>query len=262
LRLLFTRPGELTRAYNAGQRVRYVTPLKLYLFASVAFFLVLSFSAPKAATLQTERPRDAGPWVVRIGSSSPAPSSTTSPSPSPSAGAPPPGGHPSQSWSNADEFDEWLKKPENAGAMPAFLQPHVRALLKSPEGFMGGLIDLLSKASMVLVPIHALLLKLAYFQSRRFYGEHIVFSLHLHAFAYVAFAVAIGATARASDELGSLANCVVMIAGGVYSSLAARTAYGEGLLRSAIKMMAVGVGYVAALFAVVTIAAAAAFFTA
>ncbi len=67
LRLLFTRPGELTRAYHAGERVRYVTPLKLYLFASVAFFLALSFSAPKAATVQAERPRDARPLVLHIG---------------------------------------------------------------------------------------------------------------------------------------------------------------------------------------------------
>jgi hypothetical protein len=269
LRLLLTRPGELTRAYNAGARVRYVTPLKLYLFASVAFFLVLSFAAPKAASPRFERvhnPKPEGMHVVLGGapwpSSAPSSSSSSSSAPSPGSGASPPAQTAPNSWTDAETFDEWLKKPENAGAMPAFIQPHVRALLKSPEGFMGGLVDLLSKASMVLVPIHALLLKLAYLRSRRFYGEHIVFSLHLHAFAYLAFAIAMGGLVRAPDSVASGAESVVMIAGAVYASLAARRAYGEGLARSAIKMSAVGVGYVLALFAVVTLAASAAFFMA
>jgi peptidoglycan/LPS O-acetylase OafA/YrhL len=38
MRLLLTRPGFLTREYIAGRRVRYVSPLRLYLFFSVVFF--------------------------------------------------------------------------------------------------------------------------------------------------------------------------------------------------------------------------------
>src|SRR3954464_15280484 len=38
--LLFRRPGTLTREYNAGRRVAYTTPLRLYLIASVAYFFV------------------------------------------------------------------------------------------------------------------------------------------------------------------------------------------------------------------------------
>jgi len=37
---LFRRPGLLTREYNAGRRVSYTTPLRLYLVASVAYFFV------------------------------------------------------------------------------------------------------------------------------------------------------------------------------------------------------------------------------
>lgn len=36
--LLFARPGHLTRTYLAGKRVRYTSPLRLYLAASVLFF--------------------------------------------------------------------------------------------------------------------------------------------------------------------------------------------------------------------------------
>jgi hypothetical protein len=39
---LFRHPGLLTREYNAGRRVRYTTPLRLYLIASVTYFFVAS----------------------------------------------------------------------------------------------------------------------------------------------------------------------------------------------------------------------------
>lgn len=38
--VLLTRPGKLTNDFNAGRRARYVHPLRLYLLASIAFFLI------------------------------------------------------------------------------------------------------------------------------------------------------------------------------------------------------------------------------
>src|SRR6266545_4432215 len=38
LRLLFTRPGVLTREHIAGRRASYLPPLRLYLICSVAYF--------------------------------------------------------------------------------------------------------------------------------------------------------------------------------------------------------------------------------
>jgi hypothetical protein len=43
LRLLLTRPGFLTREYFEGRRARYVSPIRLYLLASVVCFAVTSF---------------------------------------------------------------------------------------------------------------------------------------------------------------------------------------------------------------------------
>ena len=39
---LISRPGVLTREYLAGKRVRSLLPLRLYLSASVIYFLLLS----------------------------------------------------------------------------------------------------------------------------------------------------------------------------------------------------------------------------
>ena len=45
LRWLLFKPGWLTLEYIAGKRTRYVTPLRLYLFFSVVFFLLLSVTS-------------------------------------------------------------------------------------------------------------------------------------------------------------------------------------------------------------------------
>lgn len=43
---LYFRPGYLSNEYFAGRRVRYVTPLRLYVFLSLVAFLVISFVTP------------------------------------------------------------------------------------------------------------------------------------------------------------------------------------------------------------------------
>jgi hypothetical protein len=44
---LFRHPGRLTREYNAGRRVRYTSPLRLYLIASFAYFFTVAVLPPR-----------------------------------------------------------------------------------------------------------------------------------------------------------------------------------------------------------------------
>ena len=46
LKPLLLRPGFLTNEYNAGRRVRYLSPLKVYLTLSLVFFLALAWKHP------------------------------------------------------------------------------------------------------------------------------------------------------------------------------------------------------------------------
>jgi len=55
LAALLLRPGMLTRAFIEGRRVRFVSPIRLYLFASFAFFLALWISG--FAMIQFHIPR-------------------------------------------------------------------------------------------------------------------------------------------------------------------------------------------------------------
>ena len=44
LGVLFTRPGFLSREFSENRRARYLSPFRLYLFTSIAFFFVLALS--------------------------------------------------------------------------------------------------------------------------------------------------------------------------------------------------------------------------
>lgn len=44
LALLFFKPAELTREYRAGRKLRYISPLRLYITASFLFFLVVKIA--------------------------------------------------------------------------------------------------------------------------------------------------------------------------------------------------------------------------
>lgn len=63
IRLLFTRPGLMTKECAAGRRARYVSPLRLYLTFSVLFFAATAFvGAPPTFFKDAQRGR-----VIQIG---------------------------------------------------------------------------------------------------------------------------------------------------------------------------------------------------
>lgn len=52
--LLF-QPGFLTNAFLSGKRVRYIPPLRMYIFISLAFFLVLSLLGDSSIRVESEQ---------------------------------------------------------------------------------------------------------------------------------------------------------------------------------------------------------------
>ncbi len=211
---LLLRPGELTRTYNEGKRVRYVTPLKTYLFASVAFFVLFSFSNVQTNT---------------IGIS----------------------GDPQQ-------LRDALDAPSHAD-LPAFLIPHLRAIADSPRGFEAALVDMTSKVMVALVPIQALLLKMAYLRSRRSYGEHVIYCLHAHAFIYLVGAVSCAIHLLHLPKVGSVLSALGLVWIGAYLIVSARRVYGGSWATTTMKMvfmaaaygLALGAGLVSTMYLVV-----------
>jgi len=186
LRLLLLRPGGLTREYLAGRRRRYVLPLRLYLSASFLFFLVLKL-VPSAGEAVLQAPAGAHPAGVgaaaeaRIGADAAAPRARESEP----AGASAP-------------ITPQVLSPVDCGAAgrPAcgpFERLAQRAAARynaDPQGlsreFRSHLVGSAPYAVFLLLPVFAAITMLAYRNRRMTYGEHVVFSLHLHAFWFLA----------------------------------------------------------------------------
>jgi hypothetical protein len=59
VRTLFAQPGRLTEEFLAGKRKTYTSPLRLYLFISVAFFLLMAWVAGQGLLLDQGQSMDA-----------------------------------------------------------------------------------------------------------------------------------------------------------------------------------------------------------
>jgi hypothetical protein len=108
--------------------------------------------------------------------------------------------------------------------------------------------DRLAKSIILLVPVFAALLRLLY--RRRRYVAHLVFSLYLHSFAFLALLIGllIDLAMRAGEGEG-LGNGFSVLVIAVYSFLALRRVYGQGRFLTVVKMAALLIGYLVALIA-------------
>lgn len=210
--LLF-RPGFLSREYSAGRRVRYINPLRLYIFSSILFFLVAwnvtspnffrfdnSDSAAKATkspdtaaalTAAQQHEIRASPYLsaaqkqALLGATAggahqgkSAPDASRTPAAAGSSSAPVPGVTVNDSAGNDNRVHFtilWRKidMPKNE------FEAQVSRAIQS----------YLPKLMFVFLPLVALLLKLFYIRSRRYYTEHLIFALHNHAFIFVTMLV-------------------------------------------------------------------------
>lgn len=197
---LITRPGYLTNAYNSGRHVRYVTPLRLYLFFSVLFFLVLNTrqskldlssvsgpshsSTPKSAAAKQAsslRPGSVSGVVgemvnvdvpgarFNLGSTKGEVRSLNDIPDSPEQLAREAGIS-----RKMDRNERWI------------FRQVVRLKQIGVGGFISRFVTNLPTMMFFMLPLFAFAVKLLYLRNGRLYVEHLVFLLHVHAFLYLA----------------------------------------------------------------------------
>lgn len=161
LLLLLAQPGELTRRYLAGQRKRYVLPLRLYLTISVIVLLAvrwLAVNAPQdeAAITFDKPPEQTTLSLLELG--------------------------PARAGLKDGTF-YCEKLPES------MCQRLRKRMSLNPEDIrrewaemQQRLISAIGPAMFLVLPSFALWLKLAWRNRRLRYTEHLVFALHVHAF--------------------------------------------------------------------------------
>lgn len=159
---LFFRPGRLTSEYIAGRRRKYVLPLRLYITASFLFFLIV-----KVFGTGVELEITVAPSELAAPAASGAASDTNR--------------------------SHCLTQPDQCNLVER-ITAKARDLASRPEELQNKFIPDLQRqmlsmapyAALVMQPLFAGLIQLAYRNRRRPYGEYFLFSLHMHAFWFLA----------------------------------------------------------------------------
>ncbi len=205
-RELLFQPGKLTVDFLAGRRARFVPPIRLYIFLSAVFFFLLNqnkeslnFSfegaepAPQPAVAPTAKAgqqvlqgiqADSGGIHVRFGRQRLYVSRNTLNNPALlgrlAAG-------------NRTTIDSILTAqhvtPDWVSRLA--LKRIGRANLATEEEKDHALLRNLSVGMFVLMPLFALLLKVFYRRQRPLYIQHLIFSVHVHCFFFLLFALAL-----------------------------------------------------------------------
>lgn len=191
LRLLVLHPGQLTREFLAGRRTRYVPPLRLYIFLSFLLFLVLGLM-PTQFKVQGNLTSERAAAEEEVREVAPGPPGQTEAEP-----------------------------PKEAKDLEAA----AHKALQDPEVFLEHLIHWASHLMFVLLPLFAGLLALLFLGNRRYYVEHVIFSIHVHSFAFLLFLAEALLNLLPWKAAGSLGSWL-LLALPVYLGVAMKRVYG------------------------------------
>jgi len=253
LGLLLGRPGRLTREYLEGRRRRYVLPLRLYLSASFLFFVVMKLipsAIGEATTVNVNANDERVAAAVEIASAARGGLATRGLSPvgmaaasGASAATPPRAGERPPALMVSD-----CGRPGHAACGPAarWLNGLLQRSRDDPKAFVEHLrahaLAIAPYAIFLLLPVFAAIVMLVYRSRGRTYGEHFVFSLHLHAFWFLAL-LAIALLPKDPSDL-------LLLAIPVYGVMAMRTVYDGGwwatIARASVASVLYGTALIAA----------------
>jgi uncharacterized protein DUF3667 len=195
--LLF-RPGFLTREFLRGRRARYLPPFRLYIVASVIFFLIASTGVHKAAFLQVGT-EDGVPKSFKVDVAQLDALEKLQPVVAPKGAAPAdPDETPEDRDGDAHEPPAKEPTPQERVASVcggngnfAFglpLAPRVqeacrKIVIDKGHGLAEAMFHNLPRALIILIQLLALVMRLMYW--RRSYVEHLLFFVHNHAFTFL-----------------------------------------------------------------------------
>jgi hypothetical protein len=178
LRLLIFKPGQLTAQFLRGRRVPYINPLRLYLTLSLVMFALIKLNGVDLPQVTLDQ-KSIGASYTHTG---PDPAD-----PRKRAAA-------TLSITAHETSEDQLSIVTAAMKLAARVNQHwannAASFMRAPpeekadilnHGFLANLPYMLIGA----LPLFALYLKLIYRRSGHRYGEHLVFALHVSAFAFL-----------------------------------------------------------------------------
>lgn len=195
-------PGLLTTEFLAGRRRRYVRPLPLYISLSFALFLLMSFIPSELIQIDGLKDlKDPGTkeYIVprdQINKGKPIFQFSD---------------EETDAYNVKDGLPE-LKLLEAKMGLPNWLKPLFKRYYdaaqrwnKDPQAQLTRFLPVfqtkLPYAVFALVPLFAVSTSLLYWRRNRWYAEHFLFALHLHAFVFLTMLVTMGGNSTAAAPL-------------------------------------------------------------
>jgi hypothetical protein len=278
LKPLFFKPGRLTNEYNSGHRAQYLHPVKMYIFISLVFFLIAFRGNHQVREVkETAVTRHAADSVKRrvVDSVSAAQHFTAAQKkdladkikiePVSEDGKI----KYNTDYNIGDNINVFGLKIDRNGSYDAYLVKQAklpankrdniieRYMTRKSYDWMGqgkdaqkmfieGLQHNSPKVMFLILPLFALILKIAFGKNHKFYVEHIIYAIHLHCFIFL-FLIAVNiinmtiphSWKGVSDWVGILATIVIIWY--IYRSL--RMVYNRSRWRTVSKMIGVSFMY-------------------
>ena len=264
---LIIRPGKLTRDYLLGRRARFMPPFRTYLVLSVVFFLVAFFDPreefnvlfePAAESTEEAEAADQSAEEIRQGILADlaedgiiAGDEALHDDPDDSDGV---------SFNVSDDESGVncnLEDLESAD-MPDWLANRMtperlqlvceRVIADDGRAMSEKLRDNVPAALFFLLPLMALILKIMYPLSKRYYVEHLLFVVHNHAFVFLILTLQIlfariASLASISEKVIDIVLIGAAIYIPVYLFRSMQRVYGQGVFVTALKFMFLALSY-------------------
>ncbi|MCB1044793.1 MAG: DUF3667 domain-containing protein [Acidobacteria bacterium] len=266
LKPLFIKPGALTESFMLGHRVRFVPPLRLFIFSSLIFFVTIHYSMPINRDIVIKTDAE----TTEQGVDDPnKPTDQATDNQDPDTEQPNPAS-PAKNKKHKFNVDTGLEGNDT------FLGRKINELVKRQEArfehldedeaarlFVNQLFRVLSKALLLIMPLFALFLKLLYIRRDPFYLDHLIFAFHYHAFLFVFITCVIifnlifdGTWVVVSTVL----SCIFVPQ--VYMYLSLKRVYQQGWIRTLVKYFLLMTCYFGTMIPFASIIALLAFLTA
>jgi len=235
------RPGFLTVEWTSGRRARFSSPLRLYLLASFVFFLATGLVGDIGPTTRLGEPPDEATLravqgrldAAGIRAEVIAPVKDTGSGPQVIAGT-----------------EEQHRRLRARGWLGRTIDDRWRAFARMPREEAVSRVDAAirewsPRVMFFLVPAAVAILALLW--RRRWISEHVVLSLHLHAFAFSVLTVLLLARLIPWPWTREVLRAVLFLGLGAYFLVALRRVYGQPWGRTVPKAVAAGLLYLVAL---------------
>ncbi len=237
---LLTRPGHLTGEYLRGRRVHYMPPLRMYLVITLALFFMIATVPGLYDVFVLQNTGGGVSLNVDLDGDSQDESASDSPAEAP---------QPSEDGSDdtqedSDDFDIedceeleleiGLSNEQWSRAIEERIVNACRQLAINGTAGLGR--DLMGNVPTMMfffLPLIALVMKLLYAFSRRYYVEHLLFLVHFHSFAFLLIALTL-LLEQLGGKVAALSGPIEWLSIGVtlyfpfYLYRSMRVVYGQG----------------------------------